>query len=274
MGLASRQIGMSQRQIVGIILVRNEDVQLHRVIKNILDFCDVLIIADHQSTDSTPQIIQKLVSESPKIQATTISHPRESHELIKKFAGTDRWIFGVDGDEIYDPVGLSRMRKRIFEGRYDDSWMILANVLNCDRIDPNSNIASGWLAPPCRSITKLYNFAHIRSWNGDTPERLHGGYIEFQPTRNADARFNLHEQESWDDSPLRCLHACFTPRSHLDGSRTIIRENIMDIHAASLLARLHRWWKMLRGLPLESAWKKSRYRRGPRVTVDVAPFFS
>ena len=62
-GLASRQIGMSQRQIVGIILVRNEDVQLHRVIKNILDFCDVLIIADHQSTDTTPQIIQKLVSD-------------------------------------------------------------------------------------------------------------------------------------------------------------------------------------------------------------------
>ena len=69
-------------------------------------------------------------------------------------------------------AGLAEMRKRLFSGEYDAHWMILGNVLNCDLLELASMSAKGYLAPPCRSITKLYNFRLIRSWNGDTPERL------------------------------------------------------------------------------------------------------
>jgi hypothetical protein len=151
--------------------------------------------------------------------------------------------------------------------------MILSNVLNCDLVDREKKIAAGWLAPPCRSITKLYNFRHIRAWGGDTPERLHGGAIEFQPGRDALARLNLHEQQPWDSSPLRCLHTCFVARSSLDSDVPAVRENIMDVHAANPIRRIGRWWKTLRGKPLESDWKKSRYMRGERVTIDATPFF-
>ncbi len=261
------------REVVGIVLVRNEDRHIEAAVTNIVEFCDRIVIADHGSTDDTPEIVARLAARHRHIQSHRVGTPRESHDLIASYAGTNTWIFGVDGDEIYDPNGLSKLRAELLARSYQDRWMILGNVLNCDLLDPARKIAGGYLAPPCRSITKLYNFRAIRSWTGDTPERLHGGNIEFQPGWDASARHNLHEQRSWEESPLRCLHACFVPRSTLDGADDAARENIMDLHTAGPLARVNRWWKMLRRAPLESDWKKSRYRRGKRVQIDARAFF-
>ena len=263
---------MHMTQIVGIALVRNEDAHLRRVIENVAGFCDRLVIADHRSTDDTPRIIEEAKGRYPQIESHTIASARESHTLIQKYAGTSTWVFGVDGDEIYDPAGLAEMRKRLVDGEYDMHWMILGNVLNCDFVDPPERVAKGYLAPPCRSVTKLYNFQLIRSWDGDTPERLHGGRIDFLPGHDASARLNLHEATPWAESPFRCLHTCFTARSSLDAAPSV-RENIMDVHAAGPLKRLRRWWRMLRGRPVESDWKYSRYGRGERVTIDASPFF-
>lgn len=264
---------MPASQIIGIVLVRNEDLHVRQAVENIAAFCDRILLADHGSMDETPRLLRECVARHPHAELHTIASPRASHDLLKPYAATGTWVFGVDGDELYDPAGLAEMRTRLLAGRYADSWMILGNVLNCDLVDRTSNTASGWLAPPCRSITKLYNFAHIRSWDGDTPERLHGGDIEFLPGRTAAARLNLHEQEPWETSPLRCLHTCFTARSTGDAARPAVRENIMDVHAAGPLKRVRRWCRQLLGQPLESGWKKSRYRRGARVTVDASPFF-
>lgn len=264
---------MAGRQIVGLVLVRNEDLHVRQAVENVAAFCDRILLADHGSTDETPRILRELAARHPQVACFPIANPRESHELIKPYAGTATWVFGVDGDEIYDPSGLARMRSDLFAGRYDDAWMILGNVLNCDLVDREKKTAAGWLAPPCRSITKLYNFAHIRSWDGDTPERLHGGEIVFQPGRSAGARLNLHEQGPWESSPLRCLHTCFTARSSRDAARPAVRENIMDVHAAGPLTRVRRWWQGVRGRPPGSDWKKSRYQRGARVVVDASAFF-
>lgn len=264
---------MPARQIVGLVLVRNEDLHVRQAVENVVAFCDRILLADHGSTDETPRLLRELAQRHPQVEYFPIADPRESQELIKGYAGTETWIFGVDGDEIYDPAGLAKMRAALFAGRYDDFWMILGNVLNCDLVDRENKTAAGWTAPPCRSITKLYNFRHIRSWDGDTPERLHGGDIVFQQGRTADARLNLHEQEPWESSPLRCLHTCFIARSSRDAAQPAVRENIMDVHADSLLGRVRRRWKILRGQPLESAWKRSRYQRGTRVSIDASAFF-
>jgi glycosyltransferase involved in cell wall biosynthesis len=264
---------MSDRQIIGVVLVRNEDAHLRQSVENVVKFCDRIFLLDHGSTDRTPQIIADLAALHPHIEAHPIARPRESHDFIKGYAGTETWVFGVDGDEIYDPAGLAQMRTRLIGGEFDDSWMILGNVLNCDRLDPAARTASGYTAPPCRSITKLYNFRLIRSWDGDTPERLHGGTLVFQPGHDASARLSLHEQIPWEHSPLRCLHACFVPRSSQDGEDRVIRENLMDIHTSSPLLRLRRWWKGTRGKRLNSEWKKSRYHRGEQLSIDASPFF-
>ena len=264
---------MARRQIIGVVLVRNEDLRIRQAVENVAAFCDRIILADHGSTDGTPEILRQLAAAHPHVTYHRIASPRESHDLIAGFADTDTWIFGVDGDELYDPAGLARMRQRLFAGEFDDWWMVFGNVLNCDAIDSARKTAAGFLAPPCRSITKLYNFRLIRSWTGDTPERLHGGRIVFHPGHDASARRYLHEEIPWADSPLRCLHTCFVARSSADAATPLVRENIMDVHAGGILRKMQRGWKMLRGVPLESDWKKSRYHRGERVTIDARAFF-
>ena len=47
---------MAQQQIVGVVLVRNEDLRVGQAVKNVAAFCDRIILADHGSSDGTPAI--------------------------------------------------------------------------------------------------------------------------------------------------------------------------------------------------------------------------
>ena len=261
------------KQIIGIVLVRNEDLHVERAVRNVVDFCDRLILCDHQSTDGTLPVLERLAATYPHVELHRIGHPRESHDLLKKYAGTDSWIFAVDGDEIYDPEGLRRFRKRLLSGECDHRWMIVGNVLHCDGIDLEMGVARGYAAPPCRSITKLYNFSAIRAWDGDTKERLHGGVPEFLPGYHDHARWQLGEEMPWEKSPLRCLHICFIPRSTLDGGESYARENIIESYYGGIANRLKRIMRRLMGKRLESDWKRDRYARGPRLAMPTGPFF-
>ncbi|EDY19387.1 hypothetical protein CfE428DRAFT_3072 [Chthoniobacter flavus Ellin428] len=121
---------MADAKIIGITLVRNEDIFVERAVRNVIDFCDRLIIADNYSTDETFEIVSKLAAEFPnKIELHRITDTRESHFLISGFAGSKTWIFAVDGDEVYDPVGLPRLREELLRGDYDDWWIVFGNVL-------------------------------------------------------------------------------------------------------------------------------------------------
>ncbi len=268
-------------QIIGVVLVRNEDVHVRRAVSNIAAFCDRILLMDHGSQDQTPKILGELVLEHPHIELHTISDPRESHDLVAGYAGREVWMFAVDGDEIYDPARLAILRPQLLEGAYAEWWVIFGNVLNCDLIDPVLNIAEGYLAPPCRSITKLYNFSLISAWVGDTPERLHGGVITFKAGFDASKRLDLHQQFSWEDATFRCLHACFVIRSSGDleaangaaGKGVRARENIMDLRKYSVTIWLRRLYAWITDRPVASAWKQDKYRRGTRVRVDAGPFF-
>ncbi len=255
-------------QIVGIVLVRNEDTFVERAARNAAVFCDQLLLVDHGSKDQTPEILTRLAAELPATKFVPIRHPGESHALIQNFAGTPTWIFAVDGDEIYDPIRLKKLRQRILSGEFDRFWMILGNVLNVT--DLKGNEATGHLAPPCRSMTKLYNFEAIESWDGDTPERLHGGIVKFRPGFEDHHRKMMHEELPWEDSDFRCLHVCFLQRSSLDETN-VARQNIMETFGASPFKRL--WRSISKFLGSGEDWKYSRYRRGPAVTKDVANFF-
>jgi glycosyltransferase involved in cell wall biosynthesis len=261
------------KQIIGIVLVRNEDLHVESAIRNVVAFCDRLILCDHQSTDGTLAILERVAAAYPHLELHRISHPWESHELIKKYAGTDSWIFAVDGDEIYDAKGLELFRNRLLAGEMDQYWMIVGNVMHCDGLDLRQGVARGYAAPPCRSITKLYNFAAISSWEGDTKERLHGGKPEFLPGYHDHARWQLGEETPWDESPLRRLHPCLIPRSSLDGGTHYARENIIEIYYGGIANRVKRIARRLLGKRLESDWKRERYARGPRLCVPVSPFF-
>ena len=115
---------MSDSRIIGIVLVKNEDLFIEPVLSNIVEFCDLIIVADNISTDATSEIVQGLAARHDKIEYHRIDDIAISHELIKSYAGRKTWIFGVDGDEIYDPAGLAAFRKVLLAGNYDHSWMV------------------------------------------------------------------------------------------------------------------------------------------------------
>ena len=256
-------------RFIGIVLVKNEDRFVRVAVENVLEFCDEVLLVDNESTDRTLDILKQIADRSSKAHLHSISHPRESHELLKPFIEKNNWIFAVDGDEIYDPSALEKFRSMVLNGDFNRHWMVLGNVLHCDQLDDQQ--AHGWLAPPSRSITKFYNFAAIESWDGDTPERLHGGDPVFRTGFSDSDKRRLELEYDWDASPLRCLHTCFMPRSSCD-AQVQSRENIMETYRGGMTNRIKRTLRRVLGKPEESRWKRERYMRGERVCVDAAPF--
>ncbi len=257
-------------RIVGIVLVRNEDRFVRQAVENSRSFCDEMMLVDNGSTDGTPAILESLAAKDPRASLHSIRHPAESHDLLKKFVGTSTWVFAVDGDEIYDPHGLVKFRSMVTRGDFQSHWMVLGNVLHCEEL--NQDTATGWLAPPSRSITKFYNFSAIDSWDGDTPERLHGGNPVFRRGYSENDKRRLETEFSWDQAPLRCLHTCFMKRSGSDAGIDS-RENIMETYRGGLTNWIRRSVRRIAGRPEKSLWKQERYARGERVTVDARPFF-
>jgi glycosyltransferase involved in cell wall biosynthesis len=264
--------GLSAARIVGIALVRDEDVFVETAVRNIADFCDEIHVADHGSVDATPVILRELATKLPNIHYRFIRHPAESHALIQDLAGSPTWVFGVDGDELYEPDRLARLREKILAGEFDRHWMLLGNVLHVTKLDPARRTASGHLAPPCRSMTKLYNFNAIQSWDGYTPERLHGGDVRFRAGFARGDRRMLYEEAGWEEADFRCLHLCFLKRSSRD-SETTNRPNIIETFGPT---RLHALWYAIvgkLGFQKRAQWKRSRYMRGPEAIFPVETFF-
>jgi hypothetical protein len=263
-------------QIVGIVLVRNEDVFVEQAIRNVAGFCDRIHAVDHVSTDRTWEILVALDREYDHLDARRVRHAGDSHRLIEPYAGANAWVFGVDGDELYDPVRLEDFRAELLDGAFGDAFKVASNVLNCVELDRERLTASGYHSPPSRSITKLYNFAALETWSGDGSERLHGGRPIFRAGYHERAVDNIGERLSWDESPLRCLHACFLRRSSAEPEpaeptgRPILEETGMQDRSLGGAAK--RWLRRRRP-PDVSAWKREKYMRGELATVDASPFF-
>jgi glycosyltransferase involved in cell wall biosynthesis len=256
------------------MLVHNEDLFIKQAIINIFEFCDRVIIADHLSTDQTEQRVRELSHNHGKIDYHRIQHARESHNFITEYAGRNNWIFAVDGDEIYDPAGLKTLRSRLEAGEYAHWWVIFGNVLNCVEIDWTKKTAQGYLSPPCRSMTKLYNFNLIESWTDVPIERLHGGKVLFREDYSEDLRLNLNSQASWEDSIFRCLHMCFLRRSSLE-----VQESSNNKYAKKTPAELADYENknilmkfIYRSFVKKSRWKRDKYARGPLVMKDISSF--
>src|SRR5262245_31319385 len=122
-------------QIVGSVLVRNEDTFVERAIRNVAEFCDRIHAIDHVSTDTTWDILRALAREFDHLDVHRSSNSADAHRLLKPYARTETWVIGVDGDELYDPEGLARLRAQLFGGAHADVFRIKAHVLNCDELD-------------------------------------------------------------------------------------------------------------------------------------------
>src|SRR2546423_15487382 len=64
---ATLVVARAVRQIVGSVLVRNEDVFVERAIRNVAKFCDRIHAVDHASNDGTWPTLQSLARELDKL---------------------------------------------------------------------------------------------------------------------------------------------------------------------------------------------------------------
>ena len=262
-------------RVVGIVLLHDEDVYAERVVRNVSEFCDNVHVADHASTDRTWEIVSGLACELDNVEAVRISHAARSHDLVAPYVGTDTWVLSADGDEIFDPEGLRGLRAELEAGRYDPTFRLFPSMLHCVAIDRETMTATGHLAPPARSGPKLFNFAALESWDRVYRERLHEGEPVFRNGWHWEAIAQLGLDYEWEESPFRCLHACFVRRSSAEPvAGEHVRLNIAeaDTYRRDLVGRLVSTLRP--GRVPRASWKLEKYAQGPLVTRDAAPFLA
>jgi len=259
-------------KIIGIILIKNEELYIERVLLNTVDFCDEIIVLDNLSTDNTYALVEKLAQKYPHIKPQRIANAKTSHSIVSPYAGTPTWFFKIDGDEIYDPIGLKKMREKILAGEYQNYWRVEGNSLHCTDIDLEKAAAKGYLAPPAKPVALMYNFSIIRSWEENNMERLHGRNIVFKDGFNEDMRLLLFQKYAWDESPFRCLHLCFIKRSSLESKEKVTRLNPNEYYP--FFSKTINFTRNLckKRLSLESTYKLDKYKKGDLCSQKIDNF--
>jgi len=261
-------------KIIGLILVKNEEYWIEQVVENIIEFCDKLIILDNLSSDHTWLLIKSLSNKYSKISKYKINSVKESQSYISQYAGTDTWVFAVDGDELYDPRGLVKLKKELIGGRYDKVWNIMGNVVHCTQINKLSKVATGYMTPPSRSMTKLYNFSLINRWD-ECPERLHSGILIFKSNMKTKTEM-VYKNFNWNGSHFKCLHLCFIKRSRRQFSKRLNPGEIMSffnytINKIIILTKttfLIEFYSYL----FNSQYKNEQYSKGKLYNIDIKQF--
>ncbi|MEI9897648.1 MAG: hypothetical protein WDN28_28260 [Chthoniobacter sp.] len=208
-----------------------------------------------------------------KIELRRITEARESHFLINGFAGTRTWIFAVDGDEIYDPAGLAKLREGVTRRPVRRVVGALRErpQLHGGRHPPLVRPRLSGAAVSQHDQALQFQFDHRLGGRGDSRARERHGRVQAGLRRLPP--LDLHQDLSWDSSHYRCLHTCFVPRSSLDSGAATARPNVSENHRGGVTTLLRKAVNRLRGKPNVSEWKLEKYARGPLVTIDAGAFF-
>jgi len=221
-------------RIVGIVLVRNEENFVTWAIENAIGFVDEMLVIDNMSRDATADLLAALAARHPKVRLIRDGHADGTNRHLQTYIGEDVWVFGLDGDEIYDRAGLARLRARVLGGEFSRRWSVFGHSLHATVLDFGQDRAIGYVTPAAAAATKLYNFAIIESWHANT-QRLHGLPVLKPGYDHADGWADAVGAD-WTASDFRNLHMCFFPRSSIDAA-TEIRANITDRSFRNVIRR-------------------------------------
>jgi len=233
-------------KIVGIVLVQNEDIFIKQVLTNIVDFCDEIKVLDNNSIDKTLRIVEECSKKFKKIKFYHSPDIKKSHEFVEKYVGTNTWIFGVDGDELYDPVGLSVLKKDIKNGKYKDTWRIRGIFFHAIKLNEENKTAEGYLGPPSKDPNKLWNFKMLKSWKSDGVQALFHCQTRrfwekklkvicfFEKKGNFSSNKYLNKLEgkyffqglTWENCFFRCLHMRMLRRSSIEKKSNKLYERL------------------------------------------------
>ncbi len=255
------------KKIVGVMLIKNEDLYIERVINNVIDFCDELMVLENYSSDKTFEIISILAEKTSKIKIIRVTDALDTHKYIEPYVRTDTWIFRIDGDELYDSNRLLSLKVDLLSGQYD-SWLTIGcPCLNVERLDLFKKTATGHYG----RMTSFVNFSLFESWH-EKGERLHGSNKIYSTSfDNSKMKYTGFIDKGFPGSELRCLHLCFIKRSSL-GSDNEGRLNPGEAkYPFPLLVSFVR--NIFTGkLSFSSFYKNATYKRGALVSVDASDF--
>ena len=239
-----------------------------------MDFCDELIIADHNSKDGTQSIARTWSDRFSHVKYRKIDDPSQSQDLIAQYYGEDVCCLQSMVMRYTKQIDWLSLKSNYWEGSFLIVGKYWGKVLHCDAYEEETKQVFGYLARPSRSMTKLYNFSLISDWEGPHSERLHGGEIVFKKELYRDRKDHSESELEWENAVFRCLHMVFLKRSSLQNHKDVSRPNIAEINAFSkpnkLRFRIMRWL----GVEPKSKTKHLTYMRGERVKLDAASFFS
>ena len=156
------------------------------------------------------EIVSHIATRYKHIEVIPVRNCNDTHKFVAEYAGTSTWILKIDGDEIFDPVGLGLLREDILAGVYDQFWQLTSSMLHVVGINFKQATACGFYNP--RQGSGLSNFNAIENWHTRS-ERLHGGNMIF---RSGYSEKLNYLSSNWTTAKFRTLHMCFMPRSSLD----------------------------------------------------------
>lgn len=240
-------------KIVGVMLLKDEDAYCEQAARNVREFCDEIIVIDNGSTDGTRAAVQAAGVD----RIITETDLTKTHEIVTPYCGTDTWVFGVDGDELYDPAGLRSLREDMEGGAYDVAYQIKGLYFHVVAFAEELGEAVGHMGPPSHNPTKLYNFARIQ-WPAD------GTHILFQSRPRFTEGVLANLCAGWDDAKLRCLHMRFLRRSSTEDMATVGKR----LHGEDRLGFGSRTERDGKGGNLRPS-----YKRGPIRHTRTEPFF-
>ena len=76
-------------KIVAVLLIKNEDLYIKKIIENIIDFSDEILVLENYSTDNTYEIVTDLDKVESKIKVIRITDDFDTHRYIEPYVGTN-----------------------------------------------------------------------------------------------------------------------------------------------------------------------------------------
>jgi len=201
--------------IIGIRVVKNEDIFIEQVILNVLDFVTKIIVLDNGSEDNTVDIVKNLCRLYKNISLANIPDCLDTLSYIQEYVGTNSWLFLVDGDEIFDPSGLNKLRKKLKSGKYKKYWKLQGYYFHCCYLDQKRKQAKGFFGPPSKVGSKLTNLSLVKEWRPDGKTVLTHPSPVFKEKKQPLAK-KIQLESVWETCMFRCLHTRFIKRSTLD----------------------------------------------------------
>ena len=260
--------------IVGVCLVKNEQNFVAWALMNAVEFCDKILVLDNMSEDRTYEIVCTIAKEHDHVEVIRVKDGNNTHQYIEEYAGKPVWIIKIDGDEIFAPSGLSKLKNRLHAGEFDNFWKIEASILHIIGIQFEVGKAFGYTQPAARGCMFLYNFNAIASWRAGRRERLYelNNSTEFRKGYSWDQIFPYWKCHTWSESEFKGLHLCFMPRSPLDAhscpeDQLDSRFNIAEVRLSRRVARA-----VNRKYSSRPDYKMRLYAKGEVTEIDISDF--